>query len=139
MDNQKLRVTITLSPHNDDPYMRRVATADLSSEIRRLAADHPGLIEDAPEGPNEVRRSAEVGTIVIDVLPSIISGLATVIAAYMARQRSVTVGADAKTANGQTVYHGPADEISETITTTQHDPRTPTEAEVQSPSNDMEL
>ncbi|MFF7232645.1 hypothetical protein [Streptomyces sioyaensis] len=137
MDNQKLRITLTLRPRSDDPDPDKleVAAADLRRSIQRLAADHPGFTVKKVEGPNKRRGASDI---VIELLPAIINSLAIVLAAYVARQPSVAVNADAKTANGQSVFQGPADEIPETITTTQHGPRTPAEAEAQPPSNDVE-
>ncbi|MFF2787644.1 hypothetical protein ACFVT6_12870 [Streptomyces sp. NPDC058049] len=142
MDNQKLRITLTLSPHSGDQVpdeLIRVAAADLKSDIRRLAADHPGLTVDAAEDPDKRQRAA--GAIVIEVLPSIISGLSAVVAAFVARphQPSVTVKVNVETADGQAVCQGAADQILETIATTHHGPRTPAEAEAQPPSNTNEL
>jgi hypothetical protein len=135
MDNQTLHIRLTLRPDGGDPHERYEATQDLESDIRRLAVDQPGLdVIEAPD-PHQQRSS---GAILIEVLPSIISGLFSVVSAYLPSRPSVTVKVRVTTAAGQLVYQGAADEMPETITTTEQGPATPAEAEAQPPSNDIE-
>ncbi|MGW3737998.1 hypothetical protein [Streptomyces sp. NPDC005148] len=136
MDAQTLQIRFTLRPDSGDPYERDEATQDLESAIQRLAADHPGLVVNGGPDPDQ-QRSA--GAILIDVLPPIISGLFTLVSAYVAHhQPSVTVKVRVTTATGQLVYQGATDEIPETITT-QYGSGTPAEAAAEPPSNIREL
>lgn len=123
MGNSTLHIRLTVKADSGDPYERLEATQELLSNIQRLAVDHAGLVVN-PD-PEQPKQRTSIGTILVDIVPSVVGGLVGVVSAYITRERAVSVKISVETADGRKVtFDGPAEmttsKMQELINTVQH-------------------